>query len=48
MRERWAQYFRELLNVEDDREAVIVAVGNNRRVTRMEEENERSIAEGEV
>ena len=48
VRERWAQYFRELLNVEDDREAVIVAVGNNRRVTRMEEENNRSIAEGEV
>ena len=26
-RERWAEYFEELLNVQEDREAYIVAVG---------------------
>ena len=48
VRERWAGYFSELLNVEDEREAEIVAVGNNVRVTRMDEENERGISEVEI
>ena len=29
---RWAEYFEELLNVQDDREAIIVGVGNGRRM----------------
>ena len=32
VRERWAEYFKELLNVADEREAVIVAVGDAKRV----------------
>ena len=39
-RKRWAEYFEELLNVQEDREADIVPV--------MEEENEREITVEEV
>ena len=41
-RKRWAGYFEELLNVQDDREADIVAVGGV-QVPVMGEENEREI-----
>ena len=39
-RKRWAEYFEELLNVQEDREAHIVAVGGV-QVPAMGEENER-------
>ena len=39
-RKRWAEYFEELLNVQEDREADIVAVGGV-QVPVMAEENER-------
>ena len=42
VRKRWAEYFEELLNVQEDREADIVAVGGV-QVPVMEEENEREI-----
>ena len=48
VRERWAWYFRELLDVEDEREPEIVAIGFNERVTRLDGENERSISEIEI
>ena len=38
-RKRWAEYFEELLNVQEDREADIVAVGVV-QVPVLEEENE--------
>ena len=41
-RKRWAEYFEELLNVQEDREADIVAVGGV-QVPVMGEENEREI-----
>ena len=41
-RRRWAEYFEELLNVQEDREADIVAVGGV-QVPVMGEENEREI-----
>ena len=41
---RWAEYFEELLNVQEDREADIVAVGGV-QVPVMGEENEREIQE---
>ena len=46
-RKRWARYFEGLLNVEDDREAEIVAVGSV-EVPVMGEENERGITREEV
>ena len=46
-RERWAEYFEELLNVQEDREADIVAVGGV-QVPGMGKENEREIAVEEV
>ena len=48
-RKRWAEYFEELLNVKEDREADIVAVGGV-QVPVMGEENEREreIAREEV
>ncbi len=48
VRGRWTEYFKELLNVADEREAVIVAVGDARRVTVMSEEDNRSITTEEV
>ena len=39
-RKRWAEYFESLLNVEDDRETEIVAVGGV-EVPLIEDENER-------
>ena len=39
-RKRWAEYVEELLNVQEDREADLVAVGGV-QVQVMEEENER-------
>ena len=42
VRKRWAEYFEELLNVQEDREADIVAVGGV-QVPVMGEENERKI-----
>ena len=41
-RKRWAEYFEELLNVQEDREADIVAVGGV-QVSVMGKENEREI-----
>ena len=32
VRERWAEYFKDLLNVVDDREAAIVALGDDRKM----------------
>ena len=46
-RKRWAEYFEELLNVQEDREADIVAVGGV-QVSVMGEENEREITIEEV
>ena len=46
-RKRWAEYFEELLNVQEDREADIVAVGGV-QVPVMREENEREITIEEV
>ena len=46
-RKRWAEYFEELLNVEEDREAVVVAVGGV-QVPVMGDENERGITREEV
>ena len=46
-RKGWAEYFEELLNVQEDREADIVAVGGV-QVPVMEEENEREITREEV
>ena len=46
-RKRWAEYFEELLNVQDNREADIVAVGGV-QVPVMGEENEREITREEV
>ena len=46
-RKRWAEYFEELLNVQEDREADIVAVGGV-EVPVMGEENEREIKIEEV
>ena len=46
-RKRWAEYFEELLNVQEDREAHIVAVGGV-QVPVMGEENEREITIEEV
>ena len=47
MRKRWAEYFEELLNVQEDSKADIVAVGGG-QVPVMEEENEREITIEEV
>ena len=47
VRKRWADYFEELLNVEEDREATIVTVGGV-QVPVMGDENEREIMKGEV
>ena len=46
-RKRWAEYFEELLNLQEDREADIVAVGGV-QVPVMGEENEREIIIEEV
>ena len=46
-RKRWAEYFEELLNVQEDREVDIVAVGGV-QVPVMGEENEREITIEEV
>ena len=47
VRKRWAEYFEELLNVQEGREADIVAVGGV-QVPVMGEENEREITREEV
>ena len=47
VRKRWAEYFKRLLNVEDDREAKIVAVGGV-RMPMMGEENGKEITREEV
>ncbi|KAK7063258.1 hypothetical protein SK128_028361 [Halocaridina rubra] len=47
VRERWAEYFKNLLNEEDDREAEIVAVANEWRMP-MLDENDRDIKKEEV
>ena len=36
---RWAEYFEELLKVKNEREAIIVIVGNGRRVPMFGDEN---------
>ena len=46
-RKRWVEYFEELLNVQEDREADIVAVGGVQMPV-MGEENEREITIEEV
>ena len=47
VRKRWAEYFEELLNVKEDREADIVAV-RDVQVPVMGKENEREITREEV
>ena len=46
-RKRWGEYFEGLLNVDDDREAIVVAVGGV-EVPVFDEENEREISKEEV
>ena len=46
-RKRWGEYFEELLNVQEDREADIAAVGGV-QVPVMGDENEREITREEV
>ena len=46
-RKRWAEYFEELLNVQEYREADIVAVGGV-QVPVMGEENDREVTREEV
>ena len=48
MRGRWAEYFEELLNVMDNREALVEAVEDGRRMPVMGEENDRVIKREEV
>ena len=48
VRGRWAEYFRELLNVEEDREGVVVAVGGAKKMTVMGGENGGEIRKEEV
>ena len=48
VRERWAEYFKELLNVKEDREGKIVAVGSAKNMSVMSEENGREIGKDEV
>ncbi len=45
---RWAEYFDELLNVEDEREVRIVAVGGERRMPVFGERNEANVSRKEV
>ena len=48
VRGRWAEYFEELLNMVNDREVLVVAVGDGRRMPVMGEENDREIKREEV
>ena len=48
VRKRWAEYFCELLNVEDGREAKIVQVDGRRQMPVFGEENDRLISKEEV
>ncbi|XP_076031278.1 uncharacterized protein LOC143019503 [Oratosquilla oratoria] len=48
VRGRWAEYFRELLNVKEDREGKIAAVGNAKKMRVMSEENGGEIRKDEV
>lgn len=48
VRKRWAEYFEQLLNVEDERVARIVAVGNGWRMPRLNEQNEVDVTKEEV
>ena len=48
VRNRWAEYFEGLLNVEDGREAEIVAVPGNGRMPRLENSNVADITKEEV
>ncbi len=45
---RWAEYFDELLNVEDEREVRIVAVGSERRMPVFGERNDANVSRKEV
>ena len=46
VRSRWAEYFNELLNVEDDREAIIGALGGEVRMPVFSESNVGEIKKG--
>ena len=48
VRKRWAEYFERLLNVEEEREAEIVAVGREQRMNVLGELNESLITREEV
>jgi hypothetical protein len=48
VKERWSEYFEELLNEEDDSEAIILAVGNGMRVPILGEVNDVAITNEEV
>ena len=48
VRKRWAEYFERLLNVEEDREPEIVAVGREQRMNVLGELNEALITREEV
>ncbi len=45
---RWPEYFERLLNVEEDREPVVVAVGKERGMNRLGELNEKLITRKEL
>ncbi|KAK7016410.1 hypothetical protein SK128_014147, partial [Halocaridina rubra] len=47
VREKWAEYFKNLLNEEDDREAEIMAVENEWRMPMLGNENDRGVTKEE-
>ena len=48
VKERWNRYFSTLLNVDDEREASVVAIGNGNRIPVLNEVNDECISEKEV
>ena len=48
VKERWKRYFDSLLNVVDEREANVIAIGNGRRMPVLNDMNDKCISEEEV
>jgi len=48
VKKRWAEYFEELLNVDDEREANVVAIGSDRRMPVFGDVNDRQVEREEV
>ena len=48
VKERWKRYFDSLLNVVDEREANVIAIGNGRRMPVLNDMNDKCIGEEEV